>query len=386
MKARILIVEDEAILAMSFKQYLTSFGFDVVGIASTGEDAIKQTSESEADLVLMDIILKGDMDGIEAATLILEDYDIPVVYLTAHPEENIMNRAKKTFPYGYITKPISKTDLKNTVDLALYKHSMERKLKESEIKYRTLFDANPNYIILIGVDGKVQDVNDSVTYTMGKSKKDLIGKHFLELEFIDEDKSFYEEQFDRIIKDQDIKPFEYQFTDLNDLKHWIYVYSTPITLKKDISSVLVIASDITKIKYAEMELIKRRNELDNAQKIGRIGSFHYDFIENIEIWSPNLYRILKIDQGTPMGFDRLFDYIIPEDHSIFLNSRKELFQELKPVSLELRMIDTENKVINVFINIDLILGKNNHPLELIGTVQDITDRIKSQDHLKKLLK
>jgi signal transduction histidine kinase len=131
LKSKILIVEDEAIEAMVFKKSLKSFGYDVVGVVDTGEDAIRKVAESKPDLVLMDIVLKGNMDGIEAATHLKKDYDISVLYLTAHPEESVVNRAKLTSPYGYIIKPVNKTELKYIIDLALYKRQMEEELKET---------------------------------------------------------------------------------------------------------------------------------------------------------------------------------------------------------------------------------------------------------------
>jgi PAS domain S-box-containing protein len=136
---KILIVEDEFIEAMGFEKSLKSFNYNVVGISSSGEDALKKIDQLKPDLVLLDIILNGELDGIETAAKIKEDYNIPVVYLTAHPEESVIRRAKFTSPYGYIIKPVNNTDLKNTIELAIYKHQMENKLKKSEKFYRKLF-------------------------------------------------------------------------------------------------------------------------------------------------------------------------------------------------------------------------------------------------------
>ncbi len=140
MKSKILIVEDEAIEAMNFEQILKSSGYDVVAIASAGEDALLKASDLKPDLILMDIVLKGHMDGIEAASRIRDDFDIPVIYLSAHLEENAVRRAKITSPYGYLIKPVTKTDLRNNIELALYKHEMETKLKKSEDKYRSIME------------------------------------------------------------------------------------------------------------------------------------------------------------------------------------------------------------------------------------------------------
>ncbi len=386
MKSKILIVEDESILAMSFQQYLNSFGLNVVGVAATGEEAIRKAAEFKPDLVLMDIILKGEMDGIEAATIILQDYDIPVVYLTAHPEENILNRAKKTSPYGYITKPINKTDLKNTVDLALYKHTMELKLKESEVKYRTLFESDPDYNILIDTDGKIQDVNNTITQALGCSKNDLIGLNFWNLEILKSEKQLFKEKMQQILKGKSIEPFEYQFIGKKGDAKWIIIQLTPIITKGEISSVLCIANDVTEIKKAEEKIRKSENDLIKAQKLGNIGSFHYDFNKNIEIWSLNLYRMLKIDPEVNMGFDELFKYIIPEDHSIVINKREKLFKERNPISLEFRMIDNGGEFKYVQCNIEMTVDENNRPLNVIGTIQDITERKKAEKHIAEMLK
>lgn len=111
-KKKILLVEDELIEAMSFEQSLKSSGYEVVGTALTGEEAISKAFDLEPDLILMDIVLQGEMDGIEAAAQIKKNLDVPIIYLTAHPEESAVNRAKLTSPHGYIIKPTHKRELK----------------------------------------------------------------------------------------------------------------------------------------------------------------------------------------------------------------------------------------------------------------------------------
>lgn len=128
----ILIVEDEGITAMDIKNRLENLGYNVPAIVSSGEDAVKKAKEVMPDLILMDIMLKGDMDGIEAAENIRSSLDIPILYLTAYSDDNTLKRAKITEPYGYILKPFSERELLVSIETALYKHKMEMKLKESE--------------------------------------------------------------------------------------------------------------------------------------------------------------------------------------------------------------------------------------------------------------
>jgi|GEM_PF-421530 PAS domain S-box-containing protein len=130
-KPKILIVEDESIEVMGIEHSLKSSGYEVVGNASTGDEALQKVAKLKPDLVLMDIVLNGEIDGIEAAAQIKENFDIPVIYLTAHPEESAVQRAKLTAPYGYIIKPFNKTELKNIIELALTKHEMETQLNKT---------------------------------------------------------------------------------------------------------------------------------------------------------------------------------------------------------------------------------------------------------------
>lgn len=127
---KVLVVEDENIIALNIKNKLKKLGYTVPSIASSGEEAIKKADITFPDLILMDIMLKGDMDGVEAAEQIREKFDIPIIYLTAYSDDKILERAKLTEPYGYILKPFKENDLRTSIEIALHKHKMEKKMKE----------------------------------------------------------------------------------------------------------------------------------------------------------------------------------------------------------------------------------------------------------------
>ncbi|WP_414469054.1 methanogen output domain 1-containing protein [Methanobacterium sp. ACI-7] len=131
MKSKILIVEDEKILAMGLKHKLDIMGYEVVGITSSGLEAIEKAREEFPNLILMDIVLKGQMDGIEAAQKIINLYNIPVIYTTAYADEEILERAMVTEPYGYLTKPYNEAQLHANIKMALHKHKKENQRKES---------------------------------------------------------------------------------------------------------------------------------------------------------------------------------------------------------------------------------------------------------------
>ena len=134
-KAKILVVEDDAITARDIQDRLRDLGYDAPAIAASGEEAIKMAEEIKLDLILMDIVLKGDMDGIEAAVQIRDRFDVPVVYLTAFMDEERLERTKVTEPFGYIIKPFEDKELHPIIEMALQRHKMEKTLRESEERF-----------------------------------------------------------------------------------------------------------------------------------------------------------------------------------------------------------------------------------------------------------
>lgn len=128
-KTNILVVEDESIVSKDIQNSLKKLGYNVVGASNNGEDAIVMAREQHPDLVLMDIMLKGEMSGIDAADVIRKELNIPVIFLTAYADESTLAKAKITEPYGYILKPFKEIDLHSSIEMAIYKHK-----KVSEIK------------------------------------------------------------------------------------------------------------------------------------------------------------------------------------------------------------------------------------------------------------
>ncbi|MBF0319237.1 MAG: response regulator [Nitrospirae bacterium] len=145
-KAKILVVEDEWIIATNLQSTLEDLGYEVTSVVLSGEEAIKHAEQERPGLVLMDITLHGEMDGIEAADSIKALYDIPVVYLTSNVDEATFERAIDTDSFGYLVKPFEKMELKYSIELAIYKHKMEKVLKE---KTRQLEELNKNLEIRV---------------------------------------------------------------------------------------------------------------------------------------------------------------------------------------------------------------------------------------------
>jgi len=143
---RILIVEDESIVAMDMERRLRSLGYDVVEHIMHGDQALETTAREQPDLVLMDIHLKGEIDGIEAAELIKREYRIPVIYITAYSDETTLERAKVTEPYGYILKPFQEREIYSAIEMAIYKHRMEQRLLEAKMAAEEGYRAKSEFL------------------------------------------------------------------------------------------------------------------------------------------------------------------------------------------------------------------------------------------------
>lgn len=179
-KTKVLVVEDEGIVARDIQQRLEAMGYKVVGPVSTGKEALRHAAESSPDLVLMDIVLKGEMTGIEAARKMMESYDVPVVYLTAHTDEGTVQQAKTTSPYGYVVKPFDDRQLQTVMEMATYRHGAEKVLQESEERFRRLAEASFEGIV-VHEKGLALDMNDRLARMLGYYPEELIGTNILAL-------------------------------------------------------------------------------------------------------------------------------------------------------------------------------------------------------------
>ncbi|MBU7016172.1 MAG: PAS domain S-box protein [Theionarchaea archaeon] len=202
---RIFIVEDESIVVEELKKRLQKMGYCVLDTASSGEEALEKIEKVPPDLVLMDIILKGEMDGIETAAKIYSTINIPVVYLTAHADEKTLQRAVMSAPYWYVLKPIQDRELRITIEMALSKHEMDKKfrereeeLRESEERLRTLFDNVVLGIYRTTPDGRFLMANRALVHMLGYSSFEELSSHSLENGF---EPDFPRSVFKRLIEE-----------------------------------------------------------------------------------------------------------------------------------------------------------------------------------------
>lgn len=261
--SRILIVEDEYVVAADLKIQLQSMGYQVVGPVSSGEQALEMAGREPLDLALMDIKLNGGKDGLETARCLHQGLDIPVIFLTAFAEKDLLERAKLSEPFGYLVKPFSYKELRASIETALYKAKKEKELKESEIRYRTLAESSPSTIEVIQ-NGKYVYINPAGARMLGFEHPDeIIGMPVLDLVA----PAFHYKAAERLAetdKGRSNPPAEFELIRQDGTPILVESVSAP-TWYQSRPATLIIGHDITNRKRAETLLVETQKDLTIAQ-------------------------------------------------------------------------------------------------------------------------
>ncbi len=259
-KTRIQIVEDEGIIAKDIQGSLENLGYVVTSISSSGKEAIKKAEEEHPDLTLMDIVLRGDMDGIQTAQEICSRLDLPVVYLTAYADQEIIDRAKITGPFGYLLKPFEERELHVAIEMALYRHRLEKSLRENEEKFKRLSEASFEGIAITG-EGKILDANKILAEMFGYDLSEVIGKQssdFLAPGYLDvvteKIASKYEKPYEIECRKKDGSTFPVEIHGKQTLYHGGEARVSALR-------------DLTERKAAEEALKKAKEQAEEANKL-----------------------------------------------------------------------------------------------------------------------
>lgn len=178
LKTNILIVEDESIVAKDIQHSLIKLGYSVVGIASSADKALEILRTEQPGIVLMDIMLKGELNGIQTAEIIRKQYAIPVIFLTAYADESTLAKAKISEPYGYIIKPYKEIDLQTSIEMTTYKHQKEQEvLRERDFLFSVVENIEPtNDFVFVKSNSKLVKLNTKDIYFI-EALKDYVVIH-----------------------------------------------------------------------------------------------------------------------------------------------------------------------------------------------------------------
>lgn len=224
--ARVMVVEDDGLVASEVTRILRSLGYEVVTDARTGEEATRAAREKGADLALVDVQLSGDLDGIEAGEILHREVGIPVVYVTAHADDVTRERARRTTPYGYLLKPFGKRELQVSVEVALVRHRMERRLRASRDRYRRVFEGSVAGMFRTDTHGELLEVNRSFVRMLGYDRPEaLTGLSDAELY---RDPDVRDEVHRRVAREGEVRNLEVRAVDRDDRDVWLLMSAARI--------------------------------------------------------------------------------------------------------------------------------------------------------------
>ena len=288
-KATILIVEDDAILAMFLQEIISLMGYTVAKPLASGEEALTFLAGTPVDLVLMDIELAGRLNGIETAETISRTSDVPIIFLTGYSHDPLLEQAKIAVPYGYLIKPVPERELAATLSMALHRHALDKQLKESRIalahseaRYRNLFENSPLGIFRTTLDGKPLALNAEMARIVGcASPEEAIA------DFSDLAKNLYvnpkrRQEFIRQLQDNgSVQHFVYEGRKKTGETIWISMNAklTPAEEDEGVPHDLVIdgfAVDITENKRAEQALRESEEQFRSLAESSRDYIMRYD--------------------------------------------------------------------------------------------------------------
>jgi len=383
-KNKILLVEDDRLSARTLEKTLSKLGYEIIDIVPSGESAIESVSTEQPHLILMDIHLDGEIDGITAAERINSDYDIPIVFLSSNSDQITLNRARKTKPYGYIKKPFDPGELETTVAMALYHSYAVQRMKESEGWLKATLTGIGEGVISINSDATVEFLNPIAEQLTGWTRKEALGiplQKILNIEDKEQDKLTAE-----IIETALSQGRVYSSSENTILYNRdggeipVYLNASPIREEQDnTSGVVIVFRDLLESKLAKEALEESerdyRRVVENANEsitVAQDGKLKFFNKKTLELTGYSFQELEKLE---------FIELIHPDDREMVINKHKRRLDGEHIESVyNFRIIDKQGNVHWLEINAVLIEWQN-RPATL-NFLNDITDRVKAERAIK----
>lgn len=295
----ILIVEDERLVAEDIRISLETMGYKIGGMVSSGEEALKQLETNQPDLILMDIVLQGKINGIMTADQIRSFYDIPIIYLTAYADSDTIEKAKKTEPYGYILKPFEDQEVHSAIEMVLYRHKMEKKLRKNENWLSSLLKSFRDAVVATDQDGLITYLNQAARDLFECSDEDVLSKPFdTVFKFTHElDETDVISPFLQVIEERQLKETSSHQLILNTSKEKLHVeYRGSIIFdnRDTVVGVVIVIHDITKRRKAEITLQRVIHEesvlLNAVSALIYLVDLDYQFVRVNQAFAETLHK------------------------------------------------------------------------------------------------
>ncbi len=371
-KGKILVVEDNNIVAKDIQRRLLKLGYTISGSANSGPEAIEKATETQPDLVLMDIKLRGTMDGVEVAAQIRDNLDIPVIYLTAYADAKTLERAKVTEPFGFIVKPFDENALRTNVEIAMYKHAAERKLRESERWLSTTLQCIGDATIATDKAGNIKLMNPMAESLTGYGQGEIQGRHWREV-FQSADVKTQRPFEIQIAEEGRLKPMlppsnEISMIDKYGSELPVEATGTPIVDDTGNTIGTVITFRDVSIQKVTGEALRQHHDLLQAVVEG---TSEIIFLKNLE------GRFIMINAA---GARKLLcpesDIIGKVDYELFEPTAAKKMAQAQDRAISNDKVQTFECVISkrtYFVSIEPLRGTDGNPLGVIGIARDVTE-------------
>lgn len=308
--AKIMIVEDDGVLALDLSQMIRNLGYAVAGIATSGEEAVVRAAEFRPDLILTDVGLRGGTDGIRAAEIIVASQDSAVILMTAGEDHATVERARGIRPYGFLKKPFSMLELRGAIETALFKHSTDKRLRESEEQYRTLVELSPDGIC-VELDRRIVFANNAMARILGcVSPSEIVGRNMLEIV----DPAFHEsvlERMELVFRQRVPVPFiERRLRRKDGTLVDVEVAAVPFTYRQQ-PAAQVMVRDVSRRKDAERALRQSEERFRSMIVTANEGIWALDAEGNTTFANPAMAEMLRYPVSEMLGRS-LFHFVDAE--------------------------------------------------------------------------
>jgi PAS domain S-box-containing protein len=436
-KSSVLIVEDEAVTAMALQENLRSNGYEITDIIDRGENVMDSVYNQKPDLILMDIKLKGEMTGIEAANQVTKNYDMPVIYLTANSDEITFKKAKVTHPYGFILKPFNERELKIGIEIALHKKELEdalersykemeskvesrtaelrianeqlhqeierrkvieEQVKNSEKRYRNFISHSQegiwrmefnepvpinsslnelvNHILY---QGHIEECNDKMAKMYGyNNAASMHGKRLVDLfdAHTSDEIDIAKERTRKFIKNNFIVNDTIS-TEKDKGGNSIYISNstTGDVENGKLTRIWGIQREVTKQILAQTALEKSRSNLSEAQRMAQAGDWYLDFVTNKFTWSDQTFRLFGyVPNEIEVTFDLFINHVHKEDIDLVNSAIKSSLAGQLNNNIDFRIINKDGDLKIVTNKLEVIADSNGKSTAMRGVMQDITEQ------------
>ena len=392
-KPKILIVEDNAIVAEDLRTKLINLGYEITGEATSGEKALHVVSTNPPDIALMDIRLGAGMSGIETAAILKRDFHVSVIYLTAHADDDTIDQAKITEPYGYIVKPFDDFELKSVIEVAVYKQQADRKIRESHKWLQTTLNSIGDGVIATDTEGRVSFLNPVAAKTTGWPDNEAIGRPIEEVFCIINETSRQTEQnpVKKVLETKQKTRLANNTLLISRDGRELPIIDSGAPIADDagqsLGAVLVFQDD-SRARKAKQELLRQKREAERYLNLAGVIFIGLDLEGKITTANTKARRILETAEENIIGLN-WFDSFIPE------NARDEALKVFHQICrgtmepydyYEYPVISRSGKQRHVAWHNSYIDDDNGRIIGVLGSGEDITEKLQLQTKLQHALK